>query len=85
MNVKSEKDILNLIVNKVEENISLDYKECIALTNTDRAKNDISKDISAFANSVGGTIIYGVKENSHIPIEIDNGVDPKIITKDRRI
>lgn len=82
MNVKSEKDILNLVVNKVEENISLDYKECIALTNTDRSKNELSKDVSAFANSIGGSIIYGVKEEEHIPVKIDDGVDPKEITKE---
>lgn len=82
MDIKSENDILSLISNKVEENISLDYKRSEALTNSDKAKNEISKDVSAFANSIGGIIIYGVKEDGHIPVKIDNGFDPKEISKE---
>jgi hypothetical protein len=82
MIIKSEKDILALMANKKEENISLDYKESKALSNNDRNKFEISKDVSAFANSVGGTIIYGIREEGHIPVKIDNGVYPKEITKE---
>jgi hypothetical protein len=71
-----------LIRNKVEENISLDYKQCNALSKVDKSKNEISKDVSAFANSIGGTIIYGIKEDGHVPVEIDDGFDPREITKE---
>lgn len=82
MNIRTEKDILALISNKVEESISLEYKRCGALSNGDKAKIEIGKDVSAFANSVGGTIIYGIKEDGHIPSEIDEGFNPQEITKE---
>jgi len=84
MNVRTEEDILALISNKVEESISLEYKSCGALSTGDKAKFEIGKDVSAFANSVGGTIIYGIKEkeDGHIPLEVDDGFNPKEITKE---
>lgn len=78
----NEDDIVALIRSEVKESIDLDYKECAALANTDGKKNEISKDVSAFANSAGGTIVYGVKENGHIPIDIDEGYDPTGISKE---
>src|SRR2546421_204639 len=77
-----ENDILDLIKNQVQESLTLEYKECGALEKTDRKKNDISKDVSAFANSAGGVLIYGVKDNKHVPTGIDDGVDPIDISKD---
>jgi len=67
-------DIESLIKNQVQENLNLDYKRSISLENNEKNKNEISKDVSAFANSNGGKIIYGVKEENHLPKEIDDGV-----------
>lgn len=78
----SEEDILSLISNKTKESITLDYKECGSLANTEGKKNELSKDVSAFANSAGGTIIYGVKEDKYVPTEIDNGFAPHEISKE---
>lgn len=76
-----ENDILSLITNKVRENINLDYKATASLKKTDKARIDISKDVSAFANSAGGTIVYGVMENNrHEPEGIDGGYDPSDIS-----
>lgn len=68
------------ISNKVEENLHLDYKGAGSITTGE--KKEISKDVSAFANSDGGTIIYGVKEfdekdKKHLPERIDaiNGAE----------
>lgn len=65
-----------LINDQIEESNSLDYKGAGALAKSDGKKNEISKDISAFANSNGGVIIYGIKEfdnpdKSHLPEKID--------------
>jgi hypothetical protein len=77
-----EDDILSLIKEQVKESISLDYKQCDSLGHTDRKKDEISKDVSAFANSAGGTIVYGIIENGHVPVAIDIGYDPNDISKE---
>jgi predicted HTH transcriptional regulator len=77
-----EDDLLKLIEVGVKENIELDYKACGALAQTDGKKNEISKDVSAFANSAGGTIVYGIVENGHIPVRIDEGFEPELISKE---
>ena len=58
-------DIQLLIDNEVEESIYLDFKSCEALGKGDGKKKDISKDVASFANSDGGIIIYGVREENH--------------------
>ena len=78
----NEQDLFLLIENSVQESIELDYKACDALHSNDRKKTEISKDVSAFANSAGGTIIYGINEEGHIPISLDNGFNPNEITKE---
>ena len=75
--------IQDLIDNKVKESINLEYKSCPALSKDRDPKMEVSKDVTAFANSEGGIIIYGVIDDKHLPIEIDEGYDPKIITKER--
>jgi len=68
-------DRLNaMIASKIEENFSLDYKAAGAID--DKKKNEITKDVSAMANSSGGTIIYGIAEykdeaRCHLPEKID--------------
>ncbi|GAA4072288.1 hypothetical protein GCM10022389_17010 [Flavobacterium cheonanense] len=64
----------SFIENKIEENLNLDYKASGSLQRNDAKTNEISKDVSAFANSDGGIIIYGIKEdqiNRHLPESID--------------
>jgi hypothetical protein len=63
-------DIYSLITNQVEESIYLEFKEAGALDKGDRKRIDISKDISSFANSDGGIIIYGLKEVEHKASEV---------------
>lgn len=64
------KDIEMLISNSVEESPYLDFKSSESLGKTDRKKNEISKDVSSFANSQGGIIIYGIKEENHVASEL---------------
>lgn len=61
----SEQDILSLIENEVEESIYLEFKEADALGKSDGKRKELSKDIASFANSDGGLIIYGIKEENH--------------------
>lgn len=76
--------IYSYIENKVEENLNLDYKAAFSLEKNEKKTIEISKDVSAFANSDGGIIIYGIKEdkvNRHLPSEIDP-IDRNIISKE---
>ncbi len=58
-------DIDSLIKSEAEESIYLEFKEAGALDKTDNKRKEISKDVSAFANSDGGIIIYGIREENH--------------------
>jgi hypothetical protein len=69
----TEQDVLALINDGIQESLVLDYKRSDSLGKTDRHKREISKDVSAFANSAGGTIVYGVIEKNHLPQSIDEG------------
>ncbi|GHT93713.1 hypothetical protein FACS1894140_6800 [Spirochaetia bacterium] len=72
--VWSMQKIKQLLSDNVQESLNLDYKAADALSKTDVKKAEITKDISAMANSDGGIIIYGIKEdqnNKNFPGEID--------------
>ena len=73
-----ESDVLSLITNRVRESLILEYKSCDALARADAKKREISKDVSALANSAGGVIVYGVMEDrgTHEPKDVDIGYDP---------
>lgn len=82
-----ENDVLQLIHDQVEESINLEYKASASLQNTDKHKSEISKDVSAFANSVGGTVIYGVAQYAdegrrRLPENIDGGFNPGELSKE---
>ncbi|WP_428658523.1 AlbA family DNA-binding domain-containing protein [Runella sp.] len=74
-------DIKIIIDNEVEESIYLEFKSAASLGKTDSCKNEISKDVSAFANSDGGIIIYGIKEFNHKAADI-NFVDGNEYSKE---
>lgn len=82
---RTEEELNEWIANGVEESSTLDYKRAAAL-GKDEA-NEIAKDVSAFANSAGGVIIYGVAEHpkdspkKHLPEKIDP-VDGSSVTKE---
>lgn len=72
-----------LIQTETEESLTLDYKSCGSLQkNDDKKKTEVSKDVSSFANSQGGLIIYGISEEGHKPKALDIGYDPADISKE---
>jgi hypothetical protein len=79
-----EDAVLGLVANKAQESFTLDFKACDALTNKGW-KHELAKDVSAFANSAGGTLVYGLRENSgtHEAESIDQGYDPAEVSKER--
>ena len=54
-------DLQLLVSNKVQEGTQLDYKLTEPEKNDD-GKKEFLKDVSAFANTNGGYLIYGVEE-----------------------
>ena len=64
------------IKDQVQESLHLDYKASPAIDGSKRL--EISKDVSAFANSDGGMLIYGVIESfrlGHAPALVKEGDD----------
>src|SRR4030042_6847232 len=72
----TEEELNALISDQIEEDLHLDYKGSDSLLKTDPKKREISKDVSSFANSDGGIIIYGIREfnvaeRRHLPERFD--------------
>src|SRR6266446_4502698 len=77
---KTLSDIEQMIRDQVQENIHLDYKDSRALRKG--ARDDFAKDVSAFGNSDGGVLIYGVQEKDHLPTTIDQGVADSEVSRE---
>jgi hypothetical protein len=74
-------EIDRLIVDEVQESLYLDYKDSRAV---DSSKfGELAKDVSAFANSDGGVIIYGIQEKDHLPLGKDGGVEHNKYSRER--
>lgn len=71
----SEADLQELIDNGVPERKNIEYKEALP-DNKYESKKEFLADISSFANTVGGHILYGVKEENGVPtnlVGVSNG------------
>jgi hypothetical protein len=64
-----------LIQNQVSEKRTIDYKLDLIL-DSDEYKKEFLADIISFANTDGGIIIYGMREEKGIPIEL-KGIETK--------
>jgi hypothetical protein len=63
--VWNEARLLKYIESEIEESLTLEYKSAEALDRFETKKKEITKDVSAMANSAGGVIVYGIAEYSH--------------------
>lgn len=71
----TEARLQNFITSEIEESLTLEYKAAEALDRNETKKKEITKDVSAMANSAGGILIYGISEHSaenrrHLPERI---------------
>lgn len=64
MIIRTLEDINQLINARIEENLTLEYKKKLG------NNNEIAKEVCAFANSEGGTLIYGVDSKDRIPTSL---------------
>ncbi|RCK72735.1 MAG: hypothetical protein ANABAC_1269 [Anaerolineae bacterium] len=65
----TECDIQSLIERQVAEGIFLDYKLELP-DNSDESKKEFLADVSSFANTSGGCLIFGIREEDRIPVEV---------------
>jgi len=65
----SEEDLKDLLEHQVPESKTLDYKQILSLAKPED-KKEFLKDVSSFANTLGGHIVYGMKEKKGIPEEL---------------
>lgn len=76
-------DIYAVLASGEQENVSLEYKASLAIGEwTDRNRNELAKDLCAFANSAGGIMIIGINEVEHKPEFVDDGVDTRKASKE---
>ncbi|SRR5260221_580015 len=77
-----EGDLQALVDNQVSERKTIEYKEALS-GNADGDKKEFLADVSSFANASGGDLIYGIKEQSGVPIELSglelSNVDAEIL------
>jgi predicted HTH transcriptional regulator len=74
--ISTKEDLQRLVEQEVQESLALDYKDSRSLDKNNKAKDELCKDVSAFANSAGGQIIYGIEEDKDgYPIKLDDGSD----------
>jgi hypothetical protein len=69
----TEQDLQTLIAQKEVEGKTIEYKQELP-GNTDADKKEFLADVSSFANSSGGHLIYGMVEEGGIPVAL-NGLD----------
>jgi len=65
----TETDLEGLLDNGVAEGKTIEYKRSLP-GNTHDDKKEFLADVSSFANAVGGYLVFGIREESGVPVEI---------------
>ena len=68
LKIDTKADLERLIAEGIQESLTLDYKASPALAKGESQRNELCKDVTAFANSAGGQIIYAIEEDGRVPI-----------------
>jgi len=73
----TENDLLALIADKEPEGKTLDYKRDLVPIG-DKEKKEFRYDVSSFANTQGGHLVFGMEEENGAPIKLVGlaGIDP---------
>jgi predicted HTH transcriptional regulator len=75
LKISTKEDLQRLVDEEIQESLTLDYKASPSLARDDKSRDELCKDVSAFANSAGGQIIYGIVEKDRKPVKVDDGGD----------
>lgn len=78
LKLETKADLDRLISESIAERLTLDYKGSAALATDSKSRDEFCKDVSAFANSAGGQIVYGIEEEKNVPSKVDDRADPSI-------
>lgn len=74
INTITEADLQRLIDEGGREDVQLEFKQALP-GNSDDGKKEFLKDVTAMANSSGGDIIYGIREDRSNPDEAGKAVE----------
>jgi Schlafen, AlbA_2 len=72
LKLRDKSDLERLVTDDVQESLTLDYKDAGALGRNSQQRNELCKDVSAFANAAGGQIVYGIQETNHHPQRVQD-------------
>lgn len=62
-------DLESLKENGIPEGGDIEYKQALQLDSSDQRK-EFLKDVSGFANAGGGHLIFGIREDKGVPVEV---------------
>src|SRR5690242_9609699 len=65
----SEGDLSRLVADGISESKTLEYKEALVVA-TDDQKREFLSDVTALANTDGGDLVFGMKENDGVAAEL---------------
>lgn len=64
-----EADLRTLVENQVSERKTIEYKQAL-VWRPDEKRKEFLADVSSFANASGGHLVYGMKEEGGLPVEL---------------